>query len=411
MNRIRSSGLVFITLVLCTLCGGCQTDEPSPGNSGEVYEPILVSKTNSTKIYIHYMPWFHSKEYSGYWGSHWRMANKNPENFIEDDKREIAAHYYPLIGPYDSGDPHVIEYHLLLMKYAGIDGVLIDWYGTHRVLDYYSNLENSNALIHALDTVGLQFGIVYEEFTAENVAKRKNLTAIEASQLDMTYMEENYFNSSRYIHLQDQPLLLTFGPRYFKEASQWTEIFSKLAEKPIFLPLWGHSHRVGEENSGGEFSWIDFNYTLEGLESFYNDPTNELVIGSAFPGFHDYYEEGGWGQSYGYLSHLGGETFENTLLKASEHDLDYVQLVTWNDFGEGTMIEPTQEFGFDFLVSIQKMAGVVYTADELQLIYDLYKKRKEYNGQTDKQIVLDQVFTSLNELRVEEAETLLNNLN
>ncbi len=201
--------------MLCAGLFGCDTSGGEEEIKADVYEPVKVSKTNATKLYMHYMPWFEGKEYSGYWGSHWRMANKNPDNMDSEGKREIAAHYYPLIGPYDSGDPDVIAYHLLLMKYAGIDGVLIDWYGSHKVLDYAVNLDNSNALIAALDTIGLNFGIVYEEYTAEKVETRKGITAIEAAQTDLLYMEENYFSNDRYITIEEEPLVLTFGPRFF----------------------------------------------------------------------------------------------------------------------------------------------------------------------------------------------------
>ena len=63
------------------------------------------------------------------WGIHWTMQYENPNIVDAMGKRQIASHYYPIIGPYDSTDPNVLEYHMLLMKYSGIDGVMIDWYG------------------------------------------------------------------------------------------------------------------------------------------------------------------------------------------------------------------------------------------------------------------------------------------
>ena len=58
-------------------------------------------------------------------------------------RREIASHAYPLIGPYDSNDPHVLEYHVLLMKLAGID-----WYGTSTLHDYETIHRNTARLIN-----------------------------------------------------------------------------------------------------------------------------------------------------------------------------------------------------------------------------------------------------------------------
>lgn len=397
-----------IVLLIAGLFFGCESaDEELEEGLGQ---PQAVSKTNDMQVYMHYMPWYQSKEVSGYWGSHWRMANKNPENMDAEGKREIASHYYPLIGPYDSSNPAVIEYHLLLMKYAGIDGVLIDWYGTHNVHDYKPNLLSSNALIDNLDEVGLEFAIVYEEYTAESVAAQTSKSAIEAAQEDLAYMQSNYFNTKEYIEIDNQPLLMTFGPRFFQKESQWDQILEGISPNPLLLPLWFHSHRVGA-NGDGEFAWVDFNSSLSDFDHFYSQKAkHDVVVGSAFPRFHDYYREGGWGESYGRVYSNEGETLRRTLKKAQEHDLDYIQLVTWNDFGEGTVFEPTLEEEFLFLEIIQEFTGVPYDRAELELIYEYYLKKKALKGNAEAEETLKQVFQYLAALEVEQARTLLNQL-
>lgn len=391
--------LSFILLFL-----GCQSsDEP------EQVQSLPVTKTNSMKVYMHYMPWFQSKDISGYWGSHWKMKNKNPDIMDESGKREIASHYYPLIGPYDSKDPDVIEYHLLLMKYAGVDGVLIDWYGSHNVYDYRVNLTGTNALVNALDDVGLQFAIVYEDYTAGNVENQTSKTAIEAAQADMLYMQNEYFTKKEYIVIDKAPLLLTFGPRLFKSESQWSQIFSGLTKKPKFLPLWNHSSYAGS-NRNGEYAWVDFTETLSDLNSFYNKIHLEMLIGSAFPRFHDFYEEGGSGTSYGYVDDNNGERLQKTLAKATNSNAKYIQLVTWNDFGEGTVIEPTQEDQYMFLETIQDFTGVAYGKEELELIYKYYLKKKSSKGNVDAEATLKKVFVHLSLLEVDQATELLNTL-
>src|SRR3954466_15260318 len=94
-------------------------------------QSVPVPKTNLQPVYMHYMPWFQTPSSLGgtggsQWGWHWKMNTQNPNIVDSSGKRQIATHYYPKIGPYDSSDPSVIEYHLLLMKYSGIDGVMID---------------------------------------------------------------------------------------------------------------------------------------------------------------------------------------------------------------------------------------------------------------------------------------------
>jgi glycoprotein endo-alpha-1,2-mannosidase len=406
MNNFFQKFTVLLVLAIVSACGSDEekADPTTPSKS--------VVKTNPMQVYMHMMPWFQGKEISGYWGSHWKMANKNPDVIVDavTGKRQIASHYYPLIGPYDSKDPDVVEYQLLLMKYAGVDAVLIDWYGSHTLNDYRLNLNGTNAIIGKTDEVGLEFSVVYEEYTAGVVEDNTSKTAIAAAQEDMLYLESYYFSNEQYLELDNAPVLLTFGPRFFKQPSQWSEIFSRLSRKPKFLPLWNHGGFTGDTDNG-EFSWVDFNPSLSELNSFYNKgPHVEILIGSAYPRFHDFYEEGGWGESYGYVDDQDGATLEATLLKAKERNAKYVQLVTWNDFGEGTVIEPTLDEGFSSLQAIQQFTGVSYGLEELELIHMYYLKKKELKGDPEAVIALEKIFQCLCDLEVAEAKELMEQL-
>jgi hypothetical protein len=401
--------LFFIVTILWR-CNDKTTETETPFTVTP-YDPSPVAKSNATKVYAHYMPWFESKEINGAWGMHWTMSTRDPEN-ITDGKREIASHFYPMIGPYSSMDQDVIEYHLLLMKLSGIDGVLIDWYGSHDVNDYRQNLINTNALIDRLDETGLTFGIVYEEITANHVANQGVVNSdIEAAQADMTYMNQNYFTNSQYIYLNERPLLLTFGPRHFEDPADWTLIFEDTESKPLFLTLWYESAEAGS-NAQGEFAWV-YQNNLDDLDHFYTIRAKQLeqIMGSTYPGFLDYYVQGGWGDQIGWsIAHNGTATFSATLNKAAAANVDLLQLVTWNDFGEGTMIEPTEEFGFSFLKLVQLFCGISYNEHELELVYQLYALRKKYKNSTNTQFKLNQVFYYLVALKMEEAETLLNEI-
>ena len=59
----------------------------------------------------HYMPWYQTRDRSGYGGWHGTMNHFDP-TVDADGRYEIASHYHPLIGPYDSRDDTVLEYHI-----------------------------------------------------------------------------------------------------------------------------------------------------------------------------------------------------------------------------------------------------------------------------------------------------------
>ena len=74
------------------------------------------------------------------------------------------------------------------------------------------------------------------------------------------------------------------------------------------------------------------------------------------------------------------------------------------------MIEPTIEFGYSLLEQVQQFAGVSYSKTDLQLVYNLYSLRKDYTGNNDVQLKLDQVFYYLVSLQIDKAKELLNSI-
>lgn len=333
-------------------------------------------------LYMHYMPWFDTPESSsgGEWGWHWTMNTQDPNVFDETGRREIASHSYPLIGPYASDDPDVIEYHLLLMKRAGVDGVLINWYGvagTNGDIDML--LRNSNALIDRLDDFGMSFAVVLEDRFAAGV---------EDTVQNMAYLRDHYFVHPSYIRdtITNEPLVPIFGPITLAQPAEW-ETVSREAGEPIDLVSLWYNDSIGA-GAAGQYAWVyqdlGTGNHLSHLENFYHlrAPSLELVGGSAYPGFNDFYAEGNAGASYFYIPSDSGQTLAATLELAAEYraNIDFLQLVTWNDFGEGTIFEPTIEYGFDSLRQIQEFSGVPFTVDDLELVHALYLARKGDTG-------------------------------
>ena len=76
-----------------------------------------------------------------------------------------------------------------------------------------------------------------------------------------------------------------------------------------------------------------------------------------------------------------GRRFGFTLQTALRQHADVVQLITWNDYGEGTNIEPTEEFGYQYLEMVQdarrSMPGgdFRFTTEDLRLPLKLFQAR------------------------------------
>ena len=106
-----------------------------------------------------------------------------------------------MIGPYDSLDPVVLEYHVLLMKLGGIDGVIVDWYGPDNYYDYGINNARTLAIFSYAQKAGLKAALCYEDATIGNEIKGGSMngvtvtanTAVAHAQQTMLYVQTNYF--------------------------------------------------------------------------------------------------------------------------------------------------------------------------------------------------------------------------
>ena len=387
---------------------------------------VHSNSVTKPKIMVHYMTWYEAKSVSGNWGWHWTMNHFDPEQIDETGKREIASHYYPLIGPYDSYDPDVSEYHVLLMKLAGIDGVIIDWYGFEDFYDYATLNRNTSRIIEFAEKAALEFAICYEDQTVKHMVNNHHISeddSIQHGQQVMLYLQEEWFDNSLYLKLNGRPVLLNFGPQYFTQSSQWDSLFSVLEVRPQFFTL----NRRLMPSATGAFPWPPMWKSQNGvlsqadlgnyLSQFYQDSSSwDFVIGGAFAGFRDVYEEVGVRNSFGYLDARRGKTLIHTFEKALTHNADVIQIVTWNDFGEGTNIEPTEDYGYRYLESIQNLrrryvdSSFSYSSEDLALPRQLYDLRKKYKDDKEIMSELDGVFILLSSGNLEGAKEIVSSI-
>jgi hypothetical protein len=395
---------------------------------------VMAGQAGAKPILVHYMPWFVSQPDTGSWGWHWTMNHFNPNLVNPAGTREIASWYYPQIGPYDSADPAALEYHVLLIKLAGMDGVIVDWYGMDNFNDYAINNQRTADLFNFTRKAGLKFCLCYEDSTIKQEINGKFITAANAishAQQTMLYAQTNYFIDPGYLRWNHMPVLLNFGPQYFTANSNWVSIFSVLnaTNQPAFFtednrlpvgqgafdwpPMW-----MGQTNGGMLTDAMMQDY-LSGFErKALASPAWPAFISTAFPRFHDIYQQAGVQPSFGYLDDQNGITLRETLGRAMTNASVMVQVATWNDFGEGTIIEPTRsgisgcaitdtnepttEYGYTDLGIIQDLrreylsAGFPYHTNDLALALRLFNLREFYgNSNSIISAELDRVFSNI----------------
>ena len=347
MLRIKGKISLLGGMMLLFLGGAARADD-GPG----------ATSTRPT-ILAHVMPWYEAGPAETAWGWHWTMNHFDPNRVDATGRRAIASHLYPAIGPYDSLSPAVLEYQALTMKVAGVDGAIIDWYGTDAVNDYPGIHRRTLALIAALKQHGLKFAICYEDRAVKAVADRDKLPpdrALARAEAHLKFCQDRWFRDPAYVAWGGKPLLMVFGPDYI-QPPQWAALLDRLDPAPAFFTL--HEPRGP---AVGSFAWPpmwasrDGKLTPEALDAYLDRFARQpgAKIPCAFPGFRDIYAEAKTQPSYGLLDDRAGATFRHTFARAEQLHSPIIQVATWNDYGEGTVVEPTREHATRDLQVIQE---------------------------------------------------------
>ena len=117
------------------------------------------------------------------------------------------------------------------------------------------------------------------------------------------------------------------------------------------------------------------------------------VIPVAFPRFVDIYAEANVSKSYGGLDDDNGVSFRRMLQRAEASNAKIVQLATWNDWGEGTVVEPCREFGYRDLEIVQEIRqpqfgqGISSTPEDLRLPIRLLQRRRRATSDTQQKLL------------------------
>ena len=359
---------VFVVLTFVAVCSCLRTTMAAGDVSLTRSEPLILA---------HYMPWYELDKGSNFYGWHWTMNHFDP-NQKKDGKSQIAARYYPEIGPYSSNDPQVIEYHLMLMKLAGIDGVIIDWYGLSDFRDYPKIHNNSRLLVQAIEQAGMKFAICYEDRTINYLVENGKLAQSERVQHasnELDWLADKWFQSPSYVRLNGKPILLSFGQNHLK-TEEWQAV---LSNRNISY----FSQHLKRAYADGAFDWPvpkDFmsarsRYTKRSKSWRHSFPC-------AVPRFDDIYEIAGVRASWGSIPDEDGSTFKDTFSEAVlTRNAPFIQLVTWNDWGEGTQIEPSRQFGTRDLEVVQRFKkrqdkNFAPTPEHLKIPLGIYQARK-----------------------------------
>lgn len=276
------------------------------GNVSKVNLHSLLYSGATTKIFVQYLLWFGQSDHMN-------------------------------VG-YTSNNATEVQNQIDDMVSRGIDGVIIDWYGPNNSIDQATQLVMQQAETHP----GFQFAIMIDAgaIAASSSGGSPQQTLIQL----MQYVEQKYFPSSAYMNIGGQPVVTDFNIDLQYQVD-WNAVNAAVTTKPryLFQDNDGFTHPL----SDGSYSWVmptAGDYGLGYLQNFYATGlaySNLETVGATYKGFNDTLAS--WGSDR-IMDQQCGQTWLQTFQQinsqySAQKQLPYLQLVTWNDYEEGTEME------------------------------------------------------------------------
>lgn len=315
MKHVIAAGLLASALLLTQPTSAAPLTTPAPSESARPQVPVLA----------YYYIWFNA--------SSWNRAKRD----------------WPTVGRYSSDEQSIMRKHVRAAKAAGINGFLVSWKSTPLLNDRLAKL------IQVAREENFTLGIVYQGLDVNReplpVARVLN---------DLTAFDKRWGNDSVF-DLYGQPLVVWAGTWRFtlpeiRSVSQAVRPSLQLLASEREIDRWSG---VGPLVDGNAYYWSSVDprrdrHALTRLSKIGAavHATHGLWIPPAAPGF-DARLIGGQRA----VSREGGNTLRTEWANALKSSPDAIGLISWNEFTEGTYVEPSREYGDIALRTVAALTG------------------------------------------------------
>jgi len=302
------------------------------------------------------------------------------------DQIKLYPELRPVLGWYDDGDDAVVSRQLTWMKQYGITFVVYDWYWRNDsgvILD-----ESLKAHLRSSVGASMDFAILW--------ANHSNVPS-SLSQFDVIvhYWIQNYFSHANYYRIDGRPVVYMYDPNALhqdalKFHSSERELLARaqtIAKASGYRGIYfvGCNHAVARDvNKTSEIGYsaisaYSYHFGLSGvwdhrrsswsyqeLEDGYSETWAWMINNSKLPYIIPVtsgLDKRPWGGSPDPKhdnSISTPATFREHLLRAKaivdkypQKTMKTVIVCCWNEYGEGSYIEPTDKYGFEYLKQIK----------------------------------------------------------
>jgi hypothetical protein len=275
------------------------------------------------------------------------------------------------------------------MTSRGVDGAIIDWEGQSAGTGATDTPSTSSTAIDtgsmflfqkaAEASSGAFHFAVIEDEGIKACAAQSGCDVTTQLLSDISFLSTNFFGSPAYLKSGGRPVLFFFSVDAwvspYGKTIDWATVRSGAAGDPLFVfeNAGGFTHA----SSDGAYSWVsptaigsypgsDPFGTSGFLPYYYGQAASHAALlgwGSAYKGFDDLVVNG-WGGGERYAGQQCGKTWLDTFAVANgkystTSQLAGLQLVTWDDYEEGTELETGIDDHLTVAASLQGGGGTL----------------------------------------------------
>ena len=299
----------------------------------------------------------------------------------------------PFLGWYDESKLSITSQQLQWMEEYGIDFVVYDWYWKRGKSPYSHAINNYMKIKNGQ---GVKFAILWANHTGSPKSLSEFTSIIE-------YWAKNYFNHPNYLMIQNRPVVIIFSPqrlefRASKFGKNTKELFELSQEKMLSsgyksiyfiaatqaiekmvnnqLPNSGYSALTSynyHRGLSGKFKTYEIKpkaINYKELTAGYKESWDWILKNSSLPyllPITSGWNQRPWGSNSEHDNcYSTPQSFRSHLIEAKktisnnyEKTKGTAIICCWNEYGEGSYIEPTKKYKFEYLEQIKN----VFTKD------------------------------------------------
>jgi len=280
----------------------------------------------------------------------------DPETFLGPQRRSNYSAFYPTLGLYDCLEPRVLEQQALWALEASLDGLLWDYMlagednsDRDKPLQETIYDRSFRLMLHVLDrlNVPLQLCPFYDsfgwyQFSPDKIAEQ------------LVYLVSTYYGHPRVLHIDQRLVVFLYATLSRHSVADWWHIRDLLAASGVGARLF----LVAGEVPGG----LDAPGLFDGFTQYNYDMPDWCAEGvarasSILRGLADCNGASFWTASVGpgfdgrIWHHPGrvvarglGKRYEAMWQQAIHEQPSFVTICSFNEWGEGTQIEPCLEY-------------------------------------------------------------------